>query len=115
MGGRDDGSTALAFRWVRHRAHRVIRQREATSMFVHEFSRSSALAVLFALGDDEFERDYLERVVGSRREMVSDIDHVLGSGGNQRDAVRELLRDLRSNLDADRRQAEAIRAATARK
>lgn len=77
--------------------------------------RVSSLATLRGDGDDDFERDYLERVVGSRRAMVNEIDQALARQGNQRDAVRELLRDLRSSLDADRRQAEAIRVAASRK
>jgi predicted outer membrane protein len=59
----------------------------------------------------DFDEDYLERVIDSRKDMIDDIDDALDAKGIQQNASREFLREVRANLDADRRQATAIKDA----
>jgi len=70
--------------------------------------RQRDIAELRGAKGADFDENYLERVIESRKDMIDDIDDALGGKGIQQSASREFLREVRANLDADRRQAKEL-------
>lgn len=71
---------------------------------------AKALSDLQSRSGGDFAREYLDRAIEFRKELIDEIDDAIESGGVRQEAVRKFLSDVRVNLDASRQAAEDLRA-----
>lgn len=72
--------------------------------------QAKAMSDLQSQSGAEFAKNYLDRAIEFRKELIDEIDDALESGGVRQEPVRKFLSDVRVNLDTSRQAAEDLRA-----
>ena len=70
---------------------------------------ADAMALMRQRAGSDFDEIYLDQAVETRKELIDEIDDALG-GEARPDAVKELLAQLKTQLEADVKALEALKA-----
>ena len=58
----------------------------------------------------DFDKTFLDHAIEMRKDLSDQVDRALSGNGVQQEEARKFLRQLRSNLDAERKTAEDLRS-----